>query len=348
MEILNTALVGCGGMAAHYRHIYNEIDGVRLAMVIDSDLSVAKEAAQALDVAKYSDNFSDCLADHIHIVDISTPNFLHVEQAEAALNAGKHVLIQKPVAVNVEETERILRAVRKSGKTAGVYMSLRSMPIYNEIKDIIGSGLLGRVTSTFFKRSNGGGLSMKPGTWRGDAQKTGGGAFIQLGVHALDLCTWLRDEKIKTVSAMSKHLMCDNIGGDDVSVVVFEYEDGALGTIEASYCSGINMTEIYGSRGYICYNETLGDLVLRLDGEYSGEIVKYPERRKIMRFNHSRIESLYSASNQYEQHAVFLNAIKNNKKAPVTVSDALRVMRIVEAVYQSSRLQKSIGLETVD
>ena len=78
---------------------------------------------------RWSTSFSDCLAEDIDVVDISTPNFLHKKQAVAAIEAGKHVIIQKPLAPSVEEGQRILEAARQSDKNVGMYMSTFNDPL---------------------------------------------------------------------------------------------------------------------------------------------------------------------------------------------------------------------------
>src|SRR5262249_39367734 len=120
----NVALVGCGGVARLYRKIYAQLPGVRVVVTIDVDEAEAQRAAEENCAPRASTDFSDALARGIDVVVISTPNDLHCGQAVAALNAGKHVLLQKPMARTVDECDEILQAARESGKTLGIYMNL--------------------------------------------------------------------------------------------------------------------------------------------------------------------------------------------------------------------------------
>jgi len=146
-NVLNICLVGCGGMAANYRHRYTQIQGARLYMLIDANEDTVKSAAQELGVRKWSTNFEEALSSEIDIIDISTPNHLHEQHAVTALNAGKHVLLQKPIAPTVEEAESIVDAGRRNGKQVGMYMSMMDNPVYHDIKKLIEKGLLGRPSS---------------------------------------------------------------------------------------------------------------------------------------------------------------------------------------------------------
>src|SRR4029453_10190391 len=121
---IKVALVGCGGVARNYRKAYAHLPGVQVTVTVDTDEAEARRAAAESGAAKSSAKFSDALAPDVDAVVISTPNFLHCEQAVAALDAGKHVLLQKPMARTVEECDAILEAAAKSGTTLGVYMNL--------------------------------------------------------------------------------------------------------------------------------------------------------------------------------------------------------------------------------
>lgn len=341
-EKIKVALVGCGGMARLYRSIYTKIEGAELYMLIDSNEETAKKAALELGVERYSTTFENCLQKEVDMVDISTPNFLHKQQAIAAIKAGKSVLIQKPVTVNVDEAREIAKAQKESGARVGVYMELRSHAVYNEVKDIIEKGLLGTVTSTRARKAYPTGLTIDPKEWRCDIAKTGGGAFIQLGVHCMDICMWLINERITSLCAYSENNLCGNMGGDDSTAVIARYESGIYGVFEAGYNSYGRKTEIYGTKGSIIVNEP-ESVTVEMEEAYEGDIIKYtPGGRKTFETHFSR-EALNSIKNPYEQHVAFVNAIIEGKEAPVDFSVGLYDMQLIEAVYKSARERKYIN-----
>ncbi len=341
---LKIALVGCGGMARLYRHIYTKIDGAELYMLIDANEETAKNAAEELGVARWSTNFEDCLCDEIDIVDISTPNFLHKDQAIAAIKAGKSVLLQKPVTVTAAEAQEIADAQKQYGAKVGVYMEMRSHPVCNEVRDIVQKGLLGTITSTRARKAYLTGLRLKPEDWRADITKTGGGGFIQLGIHCLDLCMWILGERVASVFAYSANNLCPNMGGDDSTVALFEYESGISGIIEAGYNSTGKKVEIYGTEGSVIINEP-DSVTVNLNGPYSGKLIKYDgngEQTFETGFVH---RELYRTDNPYEQHIAFVNAVREGRELPVDFSEGLYDMQIIESVYKSAKQKRFINLK---
>jgi predicted dehydrogenase len=204
-KVFKICMIGCGGMANQYRHKYTLIPGAKLELLIDADEEVARNAAAKTGATRWSTNWEDALAPEIDIVDVSTPNFLHELHAVTCMKAGKHVLLQKPIAPTVAEAQRIVDAAKTYGVFAGMYMSMFESPIHYEIKKMIDAGYLGEIASVHCRGAHRGGLRMAPGTWRGSEEKTGGGSFIQLTVHELDMAQWLVGHKIARVTSFSKN-----------------------------------------------------------------------------------------------------------------------------------------------
>lgn len=343
-KLKRIALVGCGGMARLYRHIYTQIEGAQLYMLIDCNEEVARKAAEELGVPQYSTRFEDCLCDEVDIVDISTPNFLHKYQAIEAIKAGKSVLVQKPVTVTVQEAVEIAEAQKRYGAKVGVYMELRAHPVYNEIKDVVQKGLIGTVTSTRARKAYPTGMYLKPEDWRSDINKTGGGGFIQLGVHCLDICMWIVNSGIKAVQAYSANNLSPGMQGDDLTIAITEYESGICGVFEAGYNSTGRKTEIYGSEGSIIVDEP--DMVtVSLNAPYEGKIINYNgEVTQSFKTGLTR-EFLNSTENPYEQHVLFVKSVIDKTETPVDFSVGLYDMQIVDSVYKSAREKKYINIK---
>src|SRR5690242_2504793 len=126
--MIRVAFVGCGGMAAHYLPVYRDLDWVEVAVCIDTDPVAGIRAAESVHAAAGT-NYSAALAADIDAVIISTPNSAHRAQAVAAIEAGKHVLLQKPVAPNLADADAILEAAARSTRTVGLYMSYFDQPL---------------------------------------------------------------------------------------------------------------------------------------------------------------------------------------------------------------------------
>lgn len=325
-------------MGTHTVGAYAGIPGAKLALLIDANADVCRGAAEALDVDRWSTSFADALAPDIDIVDISTPNHYHAEQAIAALNAGKHVIIQKPIAPSLDEAEAIVEAARKNGKQAGMYMSYFDNPLFYEIKDIIKRGLLGDVSSVRARAGANSNDFVKPGNWRNSAEKTGGGALIQLALHPLNMAQWLIDQEVTEVMAFSHNRLSPMIGGDDMTVAACSMDGGALAAIEASYSSYEFTLGVYGTNGFVTVSENTR-VELKLGGAYEGTHIRYlrPGETEVLRFPYLSVDHVHVENNPYDQHAAFVRAIREGKPAPIPAEIGLRDLRIVKAIYRSAR-----------
>jgi len=339
------ALIGCGGYGKVTRSAYLRIPNAKLSLLVDVNEETCRKAAEALGVAHWSTSFEAALEPHIDMLDISTPNHLHAEQAIAALNAGKHVLIQKPLAPTVAEAEQIVQAARRNGKLAGMYMSFFDNPLFYEIKHIIGSGLLGEISSVRARAAANSEDFVKPGNWRNSLEKTGGGALIQMAIHPLNMVQWLVDQPVVKVMAFSHNRLSPLIGGDDATVAACYLANGILGSVEASYCSYQFTLSIYGSKGFITITEnTRVEIVL--GGTYEGTYIRYKEPGKIMHMNFPSLTmtSIEADDNPYDQHAAFVRAVQHDLPAPIPADIGLRDLKIVQAIYKSAREQTIVEI----
>ncbi|HTS61141.1 MAG TPA: Gfo/Idh/MocA family oxidoreductase, partial [Candidatus Acidoferrales bacterium] len=170
--MIRVSFVGCGGMAAQYLPVYQNLDWVQLANCIDPAMGVP--------------DFGLALTDEIDAVIINTPNHLHRPQAVAAIEAGKHVLLQKPVAPTVADADAIADAAEKSNRTVGLYMSYFDQPLIHDLRDMVSAGRLGNIVHCYARLMHKGGMmwsgeALKGNrNWRGSVAETGGGCFIQL------------------------------------------------------------------------------------------------------------------------------------------------------------------------
>lgn len=340
-EPIRIALVGCGGMARKYRKKYTQIPGAELALVVDANEAVARQVGDELGVA-WSTDFQDALAANIDMVDISTPNFLHRPQAVAALNAGKHLLLQKPMAPSLEEAKEIVDAAAAAKTTAGVYMSMLDNPVYYDIKRMMQEGLLGDITNISCRSAHRGGLHLAAGDWRGSVEKTGGGAFIQMSIHFINLTQWMMGQKIVRIGAMSQNRLCPGIGGDDITMAVCAFESGLPASFEACYASDVTRFSIYGTKGFVAVTEDIR-VDLRLEQDFEGDIISYRVSPDITTIADTGYDEL-KIYPKFDQHVAFVKAAAEKKPAPVSLLRAFEDLSIVKAAYRSSQEGKWLAL----
>lgn len=336
---IGIALIGCGGMAHNYRDNYAHLPGTAYRLVVDVDAALAEQVARDLGVERHSTDWRDALAPDIHVADISTPNHLHEEQAAALLSAGKHVILQKPMAPSIAECRQIVDAATAAGRQAGVYMSDLEDPLVWDLRDLIRGGHIGQVSGVRARYAHRGGLRTSPSAWRGSEEKTGGGSFIQLSIHHTNLCSWLLDDQIASVSGYAKNLYCPNIGGDDTAVCVTEFaRTGVLGVFESAWNSDGTCLEVYGTEGSLKMLGGQGAPVeARLSKPFEGRVLKVADPSAPAHFPASgNTRAHCRPDNPLNQHVGFVKAVQAGETFPVNAEIGLYDVAVVKALYRAA------------
>ncbi len=273
MKTIGIGLIGWGFMGRTHTHAlrdlplyYPGIDfKVKLAHICSRRLEMAKQAAELAGYEKYTDDYRDVLNDpEVDVVSICTPNDQHEEMAIAALKAGKHVYIDKPLAVTYESAARIAEAAKNApGKTNMVFNN-RYTPAVMRAKALMDEGRVGEILSFQARYLHSGSIDPnKPIGWK---QQMQGGVILDLGSHALDLLTWLMGYparvmcKTRTIYASrpTRDGGTENSLSEDHALMLLEMPNGALGSVEASkIATGSNdelTIEIRGTKGAISWN----------------------------------------------------------------------------------------------
>ena len=346
---MNVAFVGCGGMAAHYLSVYRDLDWVHPLWCIDVDREAAVKAAAVLGCPA-SVEFADALARDIDTMVINSPNHVHAPQAIAAIEAGKHVLLQKPVAANLADAEAIARAAETSTRTVGLYMSYFDQPLMHDLRDLVSQGRLGDVVQCYARLMHRGGvmwsreaLAGKP-TWRGSLEETGGGCFIQLAVHYIHIFEWVTGLRVKRATGFTGNLHCPGLEGEDLASAVLQMNSGAIVTLDTAWCANGEELAVHGTGGRLEYRGNRWLAVSSASGPFAGRVVHYsggvteafggPEGEE--QVSEVQPPAFGDAANPLNQHRLFLEAARDGKPAPVSIESGVHDMRVVAAVYQSA------------
>ena len=352
MSKLRIAVVGCGGITGHYLNVYRALDWVEPVVCIDTNPERAERASRLLS-AIASGNFSRALESDVDAVIINTPNHLHRSQAVAALEAGKHVLLQKPVAGNIKDAEAIRDAAEsaeKRGQVCGLYMSYFDQPLMHDFKDMLDAGWFGMVAHFYARLMHRGGMALSAEilngqpNWRGTIEETGGGCFIQLAVHFIHLCQWLSGARVVRTTAMTKNLHSPGIEGEDLACAILELSNGALVTLDMAWCTAGEQFSIHGTRGSAQYiaNRTL---MLESDaGAFSGRVVNYDNSPNECVLE-VRAPELGDFENPYNQQRLFLENARDGRPAFVSIGAGVRDLQVVAAVYEAARTGQSVRME---
>jgi predicted dehydrogenase len=333
MEKAKIALIGLGGIG-QVMHLpaLLKLKEVEVEAVCDKDFSKAKNLAKKHNIKKFYKNTEDLLSENpdINAVIIATPTNTHLDVSIKCLEAGKNVLVEKPIARDYKETARIVEASEKSNKILMVGMNNRFRNDTMLQRTFIKSKEIGDV---FYVKT--GWLKMKSSAekWFTEREKAGGGVFIDNGIAMLDLGMWMMDfPEAKSVSAVNYYHNTKTV--EDSNFALIKFKNGSALTIEVSW-SFLRTKEfyycnVYGTNGSTSINP------LRILKKMDTELFNITP--KIIKLSPNEIKSSYEFELKY-----FISVVNKKNNLISTGREALSVMQIVDGVYKSAKLGKEIN-----
>lgn len=334
MEKYKFAIIGCGRIAQrHAEHI--AING-QLKAVCDIDFDKANFLAQKYGAIPYQ-NIDDLLATErdIVVVSICSPNGLHAEHSIKALNAGFHVLCEKPMAINVYDCGEMIKAAERNNRRLFAIKQNRFNPPVAAIKQAIDSGALGKIYSVqlscFWNRN----FDYYLNSWKGTADLDGGTLYTQFS-HFVDLLYWMIGD-VKTAHALTGNFAHKGvIEFEDTGVVALQFYNGALGTINYTVNSyGKNMEgslTIFAEKGTVKIG---GQYLNELEYQnIDGLIIKdLPEGNKAN--NYGQYQG--SMSNHDKVYENVIDVLKNGSSISTNSFEGLKTVEIIDKIYQSAK-----------
>lgn len=227
--MLSIGIIGTGNISRAHLHAYlqfpEEVQVVALADIEPGKAETAR-AEFALDGARvYEDATTMLASEHLDLVSIATPPGTHCELSVQALEAGVHVIVEKPMAPSLEECDRMLEAQRRSGKLLSVIAQNRFRDDMAQLKAVLDSGRIGRVAHARIASAWWRGRAYYDLWWRGTWASEGGGPTLNHAIHHIDLALWLLGRP-QAVAAMMTNAGHDNAEVEDLSVALLQYERG--------------------------------------------------------------------------------------------------------------------------
>jgi predicted dehydrogenase len=263
-------IVGCGLIGKVQAEAIQSIPGARLLAVCGRDEKRTAEFAAKFNAAAYTEY--DIFLKHpgVQIVNVCTPSGLHAEQGIRAAEAGKHVLVEKPIEISLERADALIAACDQARVKLGVIFQSRFLPAVQRIKRAIDEGRLGRlmIGDAIVKWYRA--PEYYADSWHGTMALDGGGALINQAIHTVDLLRWMMGP-VETAFAMKSALRYPRIEAEDTLVASLRFQNGALGVIQAATSAKPGFkrrVEISGERGTVILD---GDAisVWAIDGEDS-------------------------------------------------------------------------------
>ena len=325
--------IGVIGLGVGEQHVigYQRIPNVEVTDICDIDPSVLKIVGDRNDVPNRHQNYKQITENpNIDVVSIASYDNCHAIQAISAFENGKHVMIEKPLALNRHEAEAILRAQQDNGRCLSSTLVLRKSPRFQELKNWIAKGYFGEIVTIegdylhqiLWKLTQG---------WRGEMEfycVTYGG-----GIHMIDLMRWLLDEEIVEVCGMSNKKLTrgSKFNFDDTVTNLLKFKSGTLGRTTSNL--GAQRPQIHGLSVYGTEKSFINDTphAKLFHGDNSEDI--------------EIVETNYPGIDKFGLLPDFISSIRNGDEPEVSAKDVFRVMDICFACYESLKAKKTVNVD---
>lgn len=339
MKKIKMGVIGAGNCAAvHCKSVY-EGEFTKLVMACDVSEERRKEFVDKYKLPCAAD-YREVLANReIEAISVAVPDQLHCEIVCAALKAGKHVLCEKPMALNLDECKKMLEVSRETGKELMIGQVCRFTPSFVKAKELVDAGEIGELV--FIEGEYAHDYSkMAPGNWRTSKERHG---LIGGGCHSVDYLRWVAGDPLE-VFGYGSHKMLKNFSTDDCTIAVLKFPDNVLGKVFCSTGCKRNYTmrtAIYGTKGTIVMDNT-SDYMTLFKEEFNGEETLFGSSAKTV-----KIELPVEVNNHNIQGEVnsFARGIAENGKPEISGKEGAQTIAVCTAIINSV---KSGSPEKVD
>ncbi|MBW5448518.1 gfo/Idh/MocA family oxidoreductase [Cohnella sp. CFH 77786] len=352
MSKLKIGVIGTGSISDSHLQSYANHPEAEIYAVCDLNVERAREKAASYGASKVYADYHEMLADpQLQAVSICTWNNTHAPVSIAALKAGKHVLVEKPLCKTVEEALRIEEAVRESGCVLQVGFVRRYSSTAAILKELIDAGELGEI---YYAKASSLRRLGNPGGWFADKERSGGGPLIDIGVHILDICWYLMGKpKVRSVSANTYKRLGNrsNVKGlsfykaadydaskndvEDLANALIRFENGASLMVDVSFTLHAKKDEtsikLYGDKG---------------GAELEPELLLVSEKNDTIlnitpQVDHSTFHFADSFQNEINH---FVDSALGRKETLSPVRDGVEMMKMLCAIYESAETGTEIRL----
>lgn len=338
--MLRIGLIGCGYIANKHLNTIVQSDDISLTAVSDIQKEKMEEAAHLYrenkgenkSIALYK-NYHDMLIDpKVDAVVIAVISGLHAEIAKKALNHGKHIIIEKPLALSLQDADEIIDLSRKYNKTVLVCHQLRYRPLIQKVKQLLEKGYFGEpylgIVSLRLNRSPD---YYASAAWKGTWEKDGG-MLVNQGIHLVDLLVWLMGDIHSVYGEIATRVKQKET--EDVATGIITFDNGAKGVVEANTITkprnlGYQLA-IFGEKGSICIGGKGFDEVEHC---YLEDYPAIEQELKLLESEQDEHDSMYQN---------FLEAVSKKKKLLVTAREGKKALEAIFAIYQSNQITKPI------
>lgn len=336
---MNFAIVGCGFIAKKHAKAIQEVRDAKLVAVSDKIHTAMQPYIEEYGVEAYEDLDEMLLREDIDVVSVCTPTGLHAPLAIKIANSKKHVILEKPIAMTLKETDKIIDACNRNDVKLSVVHPNRFRPVVKELRKILDQNLLGKIShanaTVNWNRNQ---EYYDQAQWRG-TKEFDGGVLMNQAIHNLDLLLWFMGEPEQIYSMEATRIR--KIEAEDVSTGVIRFISGALGLVEASTTAyGQNFEEsitLFGEKGTVKIGgkNAIYFEHLEIEGVEENEIVKIKEKIK---------EDPFGVPGHQCIIEDLLKAIEEDRQPVVSGEEGRKSLELVLSFYESAKSNQPIQL----
>ena len=334
---IRVAVIGCG-LIARRAHLpaFVAAEEAELSAVVSGHIESARAAAAEFGEPRVLQTWQEAVADPaIDAIDICTPNSLHAPIAIAAARAGKHVLVEKPMAVTLLEADAMIAAAREAGVVLMIAHTLRFVPIYEAIKLALSDGVIGEplTARAIFMHAGPDDYWGAASDWFWREETAGGGSLLDLGIHMIDMLRWCIDRPVIEVAAMTARALKPTFA-DDNAFVLMRFAGDVLASVQTSWTavpSPDRQIAIHGTLGHVFMNlAATPPLTIQLaDG--AGERTMVPD-----------LPAVSPLGNPFVH---FLRCILDDAPPLTSGEEGRASLAVALAAYESARNGRSVRLD---
>jgi predicted dehydrogenase len=339
-------IVGCGAASIPVCEAIIASPLTELAAVYDVNHDLANDISQRFHVRKM-ETFEALLADStVDVVYVAVPHYLLASLTQQVLEAGKHALTEKPLAISLEEIDGLIELAAEQQLALGVFYEMRYAPAHASAHELVQSGAIGEVVGVQIQTLidkpltywQSGYMARAMNPWRSIKAQAGGGVVLMNTSHLLDALFYITGLRVTNVSAEVGNLI-SNVEVEDMASATLRFNNGAIGSIIAgAHISGAGNEEccfIYGTEGQI-----------RLPDPYGSDPLRIYLKRPYNQFSSEQWHSISTEPISVYQQAIeeYAKALRSGGCIPIDAQAARQVLAVVLAIYQSATEKKSITI----
>lgn len=338
-------MIGCGTASIPVAEAITSSSLAELVGVYDVNAELANDLGQRFQ-APIASSLAELLASTVEAVYIAVPHYLLASLTRQVLEAGKHALTEKPLAISIPDVDQLIGVAAQRNLALGVFYEMRYTSAHATAHQLTEDGAIGTIIGIQIQtlidkplaywQSGYAGRSVNP--WRGIQNQAGGGVVLMNTSHLLDAITYITDLHITNVSAEIGTLVAD-VEVEDIAAATFRFDNGAIGSLLAgAHIHGADHEErccIYGTEGQ-----------LRLPDPYGSDPLQLYVKRDWGKFAAGQWYSIPGEPVQVYQRAIedFAHSIRTDQCVPIDGRQARYVLSVVLAIYQSAKEKRPISI----